>query len=153
MWTATSQHQTLGRSRMKWYQSCPICPPILVQNHQRLKVHDRAPMAPAVAEVISPARRLPYDVGTSLEQTKRSARRRCISHIVSSGLRSRLHLCQLAAAAALSASVKRLRLGGKSGARLPTNGTFASGSLLMGRLCRNTSELCSRRDPQRCHQL
>ena len=61
-----------------------------------------------------------------------------------------LHLCQLAAAAALSASVNRLRLGGKSGARLPTNGTFFSGSLLIGRLCRSTSELCSRCDSQRC---
>jgi hypothetical protein len=59
-------------------------------------------------------------------------------------LEPRLHLGQLAAAAALSASVNRLRLGGKSGARLPTNGTFASGSLLIGRLCRNASELCNK---------
>ena len=37
---------------MKWYQLCPTCPPIHVQNHQHLKVHDQAPMAPAVAELL-----------------------------------------------------------------------------------------------------
>lgn len=95
---------------------------------------------------------MPRNVRTSTDRSKQTEERRYTSHMVRCMLRFRLHLCQLAAAAALSASVNRLRLGGKSGARLPTNGTFFSGSLLIGRLCRSTSELCSRRDSQRCYQ-
>lgn len=48
-----------------------------------------------------------------------------------------------AAAAARSASVSLLQLGGKSGARLPMKGTFASGLMLTGRLCCDRSDLCS----------
>lgn len=50
---------------------------------------------------------------------------------------------QLAAAAARSASVSLLRVGGKSGARLPTNGTFVKGSVLTGLLCCERADLCS----------
>lgn len=51
-------------------------------------------------------------------------------------------LLQLAAAAARSASVSLLRLGGKSGALLPTNGTFDRGLRSSGRLCCAASDLC-----------
>lgn len=56
---------------------------------------------------------------------------------------------QLAAAAARSANVSLLRLGGKSGALLPTNGTFDRGLRSSGRLCCDASDLCG--STNMCH--